>query len=356
MTLTILREAIKAVPPMKYALAVSGIVAAVATVKASSIDIRIAGFGVIVMFVLMTAVVLFVRVSSLANGDLRLPALVLTWFALLLVIVTAATLFTSIFFRLPVNLQDWIKPTASPVVTDKATLKSNEPTKDTPQATAIIKGAELANNETERVQREAEATTQEAAAKKEVDAQNRRLEEERQKKLRLEARLTALKQSFGKLEGNWFRTGEASKIAFSEQYLGRCTVTSRITEKMKFETLDESAEEIRGSFTLKSSVIADYEVPSIANLDNTQSERNCNNAATSNMYESSHMAEKGGRIVATVDEDESEDVLIVYETTDCRINGDECSGSGYNDTHPAVIEHVADDKIRIGNAVYRREQ
>lgn len=105
--LGILQSAIKAVPAVKYALGIAGIIAAVAIVAGFNIDFRIAVFGTVIMFVLMTALVIFARVAGTATVGLAGPATVLTWFSLLLMMATATALFTSVFFSWPVDLQ-WV--------------------------------------------------------------------------------------------------------------------------------------------------------------------------------------------------------------------------------------------------------
>jgi uncharacterized membrane protein YkgB len=74
---TILNNAIRAVPAVKFALGVAGIAAAVALV-AGLTDYRVAVFGVVLMFGFMTVLVVF---STLARtpGGLGTLALVLAW-------------------------------------------------------------------------------------------------------------------------------------------------------------------------------------------------------------------------------------------------------------------------------------
>ena len=108
--LEILDKAIRAVPPIKYALGVAGIVAAIAIVASMHISYTLAAFGTVVMFVLMTTLVVFARVARTSNESMHIPALVFTWFALLLTMSTAFLLFLSVFFGIPVNLQRVFAP------------------------------------------------------------------------------------------------------------------------------------------------------------------------------------------------------------------------------------------------------
>ena len=64
--LRILRESIKAVPAMKYALAVAGILAMVAMVGAFKISPAMAVFGAVITLVLMVAMVIFARLTTTA--------------------------------------------------------------------------------------------------------------------------------------------------------------------------------------------------------------------------------------------------------------------------------------------------
>jgi hypothetical protein len=108
--LEFLKAAIKAVPPVKYALGVGGIVAVVAIVVGGwKIDPVVAVLGTIAMLLLMTILVIFAKLSARPASTFALPALVLTWFSLLMMMATAAGLFGSVFFGTPVNLQWWIQ-------------------------------------------------------------------------------------------------------------------------------------------------------------------------------------------------------------------------------------------------------
>jgi hypothetical protein len=105
--LNILHQAIKAVPAVRWALGVSGILAVIAiAVSAWKINLIVAVLGVPIMLVLMTGLVIF---AALANDHTVLvkPAFVLTWFSLVLVMATASALFTSIFLDKPIPLKKY---------------------------------------------------------------------------------------------------------------------------------------------------------------------------------------------------------------------------------------------------------
>lgn len=106
----ILTDAIKAVPSLKYALGVLGIVAAIAIVNAFRIDYRVAILGALVMFALMVLLLVFAKLTKAASKQFRVPVVVLMWTFLLLTTGTASLLFTSVFFKVPLDLQYWIKP------------------------------------------------------------------------------------------------------------------------------------------------------------------------------------------------------------------------------------------------------
>jgi len=100
----ILKQAVRAVPAVKYALGVAGIVAVIAIVKLFGLSFGVAALGAVVMLVLMAALVIFAKLSALGSADFRLPALVFAWFSLLLLIGSSLLLFTSTFFGKPLNL------------------------------------------------------------------------------------------------------------------------------------------------------------------------------------------------------------------------------------------------------------
>ena len=108
-----LAQAIRAVPAVKYALGIGGVVAAVAIVYSFKIDSRVAFVGTLVMLVLMGVLVIFARMSSLPGHRLNLPALVFTWFVLLLFMALSGSLFASVFFQKPLDLSSWLTGNAA---------------------------------------------------------------------------------------------------------------------------------------------------------------------------------------------------------------------------------------------------
>jgi hypothetical protein len=98
---TVFQAALKAVPALKYALAVLGLVSAIAIIKGFGIDYRVAVFGTIIMLVLMVAIVVFAALTKVKSPQVRSAALVLMWSFLALTILSGALLFTSAFFDYP---------------------------------------------------------------------------------------------------------------------------------------------------------------------------------------------------------------------------------------------------------------
>src|SRR5262245_30430797 len=119
--LKVLRESIKAVPAIKYALGVAGIISVIAIVKAYNVDFRIAVVGTLIMLILMTVLLVFARLSAAADKSFRYPMLFMLWSFLLLTIATAALIFTSVFFSKPVDLNNWITGKQSAPITSKTT-------------------------------------------------------------------------------------------------------------------------------------------------------------------------------------------------------------------------------------------
>jgi hypothetical protein len=124
----ILNKAIKAVPAVKYALGIAGIVAGIAIVASMHTSYTLAAFGTVIMLILMTVLVVFARVTKTINIGMQTPALVFTWFALLLTMATAFLLFTSVFFGIPVDLKRVfvpLEPSASKGVAPAAVAAQN---------------------------------------------------------------------------------------------------------------------------------------------------------------------------------------------------------------------------------------
>ena len=102
----VIGEAVRAVPPVKYALGVGGIVAVVALISLMGVNLRVAAFAAPVMFVLMVVLVVFRHVVSAPPENFALQTLVFTWAALVVILATVVLLLTSAFFNGPMPLRD----------------------------------------------------------------------------------------------------------------------------------------------------------------------------------------------------------------------------------------------------------
>lgn len=108
--LRILRESIKAVPAMKYALAVAGLLAVVAMAGAFKLSPSTAVLGTVITLVLMVAMVIFARLTKTAPRHFLLPVKIMMWAFLVVTVATACLLFTSAFFQWPRGLRELFDP------------------------------------------------------------------------------------------------------------------------------------------------------------------------------------------------------------------------------------------------------
>lgn len=121
----LLKSSVSAVPAMKYALALVGVLSVIAIASALKIDSRVAVIGTVIILVLMVVLVIFAKLASYKSSFFAAPALVFTWFALLLLMAVSVTLFTSVFFQKPINLQYWVD--------QRQTISVTEPDPEIPQ-------------------------------------------------------------------------------------------------------------------------------------------------------------------------------------------------------------------------------
>jgi len=119
--LEILREAIKKVPALRYALGVAGIVAVVAIVASFQLDPKVAVFGAIITLVLMVGLVIFAKLTTAAKKHFLTPVLVMMWSFLVLIIVLATLLLTAVSFRWPTGLAEWLFPMRAAIETPAGT-------------------------------------------------------------------------------------------------------------------------------------------------------------------------------------------------------------------------------------------
>ena len=143
----VLQAAIKAVPALKYTLAVLGVVSAIAIVKGFGIDFRVAVFGTVTIVVLMAALVVFAALTKVRSPQVRAAALVMMWSFLALTILSATLLFTSAFFSYPKPLADLFGSLS--YATEPSPLSTAQMRKHWDQAVATLVPA-LQTNQNER--------------------------------------------------------------------------------------------------------------------------------------------------------------------------------------------------------------
>ena len=113
---TILKDAIRAVPAMKYALAVLGLVAVVAIVSLWRVKYDVAIWGAVIILGLMVPVLVFAKLTKVAPKYFLGPARTLMWAFVILTIVAGTCLFTAAAFRQPRALYELIfNKSVSPV-------------------------------------------------------------------------------------------------------------------------------------------------------------------------------------------------------------------------------------------------
>lgn len=103
--LEVLREAIKAVPSVRYALGVAGVFAAIAIIVSFNLGFKAGVFGFASMLIAMTVLLVFANVALQNPAEFRWPGKVLIWFSIFFVIATAILLATSVFFARPLDLR-----------------------------------------------------------------------------------------------------------------------------------------------------------------------------------------------------------------------------------------------------------
>ena len=117
----VLRQATKAVPALKYAVGVSGLIAVVAIVKQFGLSPQSAALGSVVVLVLMVGVFVFARLSAFTGKKIYYPAMMLLYSFTLLVILVASFLFTSTFMDWPKPLGELFSGKQPPVRKEPAT-------------------------------------------------------------------------------------------------------------------------------------------------------------------------------------------------------------------------------------------
>jgi len=88
----------KADPAFRFFLVVGGLASIVTTVYKYGVSPSTVVFGIVVLIFFGIIVVVFRQIAALKAKDLRLPALILVYFALLLIMAAAITLFVGAYF------------------------------------------------------------------------------------------------------------------------------------------------------------------------------------------------------------------------------------------------------------------
>jgi hypothetical protein len=121
--MSFLKQAIKAVPQVRWALAVLGVASAASLLFGLFANRLVAIAGTVAMLLLMVVLLVFARgVATLARTSLKIPALFLMWSAMILAVSTATLAMSSLFFNEPITRQELLSLQLSDV-------KSNEPQK-----------------------------------------------------------------------------------------------------------------------------------------------------------------------------------------------------------------------------------
>ncbi|MCU4313616.1 hypothetical protein KTH46_01060 [Acinetobacter bereziniae] len=107
-----LREAIKAVPSVKYALGIGGVASVVVIIYSFGLNPKVAIIGTVIILIFMGILVVFARMASISSAKMLLPAMCLTWFVLILFMLFSLSLFSSVFFKKPIDLHHWIGSTS----------------------------------------------------------------------------------------------------------------------------------------------------------------------------------------------------------------------------------------------------
>jgi hypothetical protein len=119
--MSFLKQAIKAVPQVRLALAVLGVASAASLLFGLFANKLVAIVGTVAMLLLMVVLLVFAHgVARLARTNLKIPALFLMWSAMILAVGAATLAMSSLFFNAPIPRQELLSLRLSDV-------KSNEP-------------------------------------------------------------------------------------------------------------------------------------------------------------------------------------------------------------------------------------
>jgi len=103
-----LKEAIQAVPAVKYALGVGGVVSIIAIIATFGISYRVAVVGFPIIIIMMVLLLVFAKLAVAKPQHFLGPLVVLAWFSMLATVATVSLIFTGVFFRWPLDLHYWL--------------------------------------------------------------------------------------------------------------------------------------------------------------------------------------------------------------------------------------------------------
>lgn len=105
-----LRLALENVPGFEWAIGVGGLFAILALIRIFGLDGRTAFVGVIALLGAMLVLFVFGRANSLPADDFRSLSTLLVWAGVVLVLLAAILLLSSVFLGRPLDLQHWLNP------------------------------------------------------------------------------------------------------------------------------------------------------------------------------------------------------------------------------------------------------
>lgn len=109
-----LREAIREVPAVKYALGVGGVLSVISIVAGFGVGYRVAVIGFPIALMFMILLLIFAKLANHSPELFITPFLVLTWFSVFAMVVTVTFIITSVFFKWPLDLHKWLAGRSCP--------------------------------------------------------------------------------------------------------------------------------------------------------------------------------------------------------------------------------------------------
>jgi hypothetical protein len=106
--LPVLKEALKKVPSLKYAIGTAVILWILALAVFWKLPLPVAIFGSIGIFVLMVLLVLFAKVAALPARKFSIPAVAIVWSFVPVPPLVVMTLYSCVFFGWPRDLGHWL--------------------------------------------------------------------------------------------------------------------------------------------------------------------------------------------------------------------------------------------------------